>query len=465
MDQGTTAMSLLLADIPNPLDAIGDALGGVASSAAEKAFQLFMSKFADLLGDAAKKVSDELLHYLGASTGVNLDSGWFAGPRAKDILAVVATTAGVLLVLFLLFAVIQGLLQGDATLMLRSAFLEVPISVFGLLLLFVGANALLGITDALSGAVLSTAPDSLARFFEGFTQGPQILALGFIGMIGVFLFVLTAILLFVELIVRASLIYLLMAAAPLALAVRVWPQMRGVWHAFLRLGVAMIVSKLIVALALGLGAAALGGGGPDNLGASGPNPNDLGVQAGLTVQGVLVGVTLMSLAAFAPFIVLKVIPLFEAALVAQGISRGPMRAAQTGLQGAYYAQGLKRLADGGDKGGGPPTGGDGLGARASGGGAAPKAGGLGGASGSPATGGPAPAAGGAATGGAASGGAAAGGAGAAGGTGAAGGAAAAAGPAAPAAAAVMVPVGAARALATKTADSAAGASSAATGDR
>ena len=254
-------MALLLADIPNPLDAIGDALGGVASSAAEKAFQLFMSRFADLLGDAAKKVSDELLHYLGASTGVNLDSGWFAGPRAKDILAVVGTTAGVLLVLFLLFAVIQGLLQGDTTLMLRSAFLEVPISVFGLLLLFVGANALLGITDALSGAVLSTAPDSLARFFEGFTQGPQILALGFIGMIGVFLFVLTAILLFVELIVRASLIYLLMAAAPLALAVRVWPQMRGVWHAFLRLGVAMIVSKLIVALALGLGAAALGGGG------------------------------------------------------------------------------------------------------------------------------------------------------------------------------------------------------------
>ena len=142
-------MSLLLADLPNPLNPIGDALGGVASSAAKSAFEFFMSKFAEMLADAAKKVSDELVHYLGTSTGVNLDSGWFAGPRAKDILAVVGTTAGVLLLLFLLFAVIQGLLQGDVTIMLRSAFLEVPISVFGMLVLFVGTGVLMVITDAL----------------------------------------------------------------------------------------------------------------------------------------------------------------------------------------------------------------------------------------------------------------------------------------------------------------------------
>ena len=451
-------MSQLLADIPtpnipNPIDAVGDALGGVASSAARSAFEFFMSRFAEMLADAAKKVTDELLHYLDASTGVNLDTGWFAGPRAKDILTVVGTTAGVLLVLFLLFAVIQGLLQGDTTLMLRSAFLEVPISVFGLLMLFVGANALLGITDALSAAVLSTAPESLARFFEGFTKGPQIMSLGFIGMIGVFLFILTAILLFIELIVRASLIYLLMAAAPLALAVRVWPQMRGVWHAFLRLGVAMIVSKFVVALALGLGAAALGGGGPKD--------GDLGTQAGLTVQGVIVGVTLMSLAAFAPFIVLKVIPLFEAALVAQGISRGPLRAAQTGMQGAYYAQGLQRLAGGPGGGGGATSGGasggggggspSANGAGDGGGGGAPSGAGLGGGSTSPATGGRVPA------------GAGVGSPPSAGGAAAGGGGAAAAGAAAPAAAAVMVPVGAAKALATKTADGAAGVSSAAKG--
>ena len=431
-------MRLLLADLPNPLNPIGDAIGGLASGAAKSAFEFFMSKFAEMLADAAKKVSDELVHYLGTSTGVNIDNGWFAGPRAKDILAVVGTTAGVLLLLFLLFAVIQGLLQGDVTMMLRSAFLEVPISVFGMLVLFVGTGVLLGITDALSSAVLATAPESLARFFVGFTRGPQIMALGFVGFLGVFLFILTSILLYIELVVRASLIYLLLAAAPLGLAVRVWPQMRGVWHSFLRLGVSLIVSKFIVALALGLGAAALGGGGPQE--------GDLGTQAGLTVQGVIVGVTLMSLAAFAPFVVLKLIPVLEAALVAQGISRGPLRAAQTGMQGAYYARGLQRLAGGpGDSGGGqgggggpngshPGPGGRPQAASPAGGGGGPTAAGLGGGGMSAAVGG-----------GAAGGGATGGGAAASGG-------AVAAGPAAAGVAAVMVPVGAAKALAGKAAN-------------
>lgn len=439
-------MSLLLADIPNPLNAIGDAIGGVASSAARSAFEFFMSRLADMLADAAKKVSDELVHFLGTSTSVNIDSGWFAGPRAKDILAVVATTAGLLLVLFLLFAVVQGLLAGDPALMLRAAFLEVPVSVFGMVVLFAGTGALLGITDALSAAVLSTAPESLARYFEGFTKGPQIIFLGFVGFLGVAAFIVSSILLYVELMVRASLIYLLLAAAPLGLAARVWPQLRGVWHSFVRLGVALIVSKFVVALALGLGAAALGGGGPKD--------GDLGTQAGLTLQGVVVGVTLMSLASFSPFLVLKLIPLFEAALVAQGISRGPARAAQTGLQGAYYAKGLQRLAGGGSREGGgagattgsAPTGGPtGGGGGGSGGGGGPTGGGaLGGGRASAASAGSAPAAGGGAAGGAAaSGGAAAAGAGAA------------AGPAA----AVMVPVGAAKALSGKAKEAAAEAGS------
>ena len=429
---------VILADIPviSPIaDAIGGAIGGAASTGARAMFEFFMTRFADMLADSAKRVSDELVHYLGASTGVNLDSGWFAGPRAKEILSVVGAAAGVLLVLFLLFAVVQGLLQGDVTMMMKAAFLEVPVSVFGMLVLFVGAGALLGITDALSAAVLSTAPESLGRFFAGFTQGPQIMALGFIGLLGTLVFILASVFLYVELMVRAALIYLLIAAAPLALAVRVWPQMRGVWHSFLRLTVALIVSKFIVALALALGAAALGGGGPQG--------GDAGTQAGLTVQGVILGVTLMSLSSFTPFVVLKVIPLFEAAVVAQGISRGPARAVQTGLQGAYYARGLQRLAGGSGGGGGDNAGGGGdnaggggqqgrpsgpTGAASGGsGGAACGTGGLGGGGASAA-----PASGGAA-------------AGASGGGGAAG----------PAGAAAAVPVGAAKALAGKAKSSAA----------
>jgi hypothetical protein len=204
--------------------------------------------------------------------------------------------------------------------------------------------------------------------------------------------------------------------------------------------VSLIVSKFIVALALGLGAAALGGGGPKD--------GDFGTQAGLTVQGVIVGVTLMSLAAFAPFVVLKLIPVLEAALIAQGISRGPLRAAQTGMQGAYYARGLQRLAGGpGDSGGGQGGGGGANGSRPGPGGGPQGGSPTGGG------GGPTAAAGlgrGGGVGAAGAGGAAGGGA--TGGSATAGGGAAAAGPAAAAAAAVMMPVGAAKALAGKAAN-------------
>jgi len=183
------------------------------------------------------------------------------------------------------------------------------------------------------------------RAREWHRLGPGIVATTFFaGMLGVTVFILASMLVWVELLIRESLLYLLIAMAPLALAARVWPQLKGAWHRLAHLGLALIISKFVVALALGLGAAALGGGGP--------KPGDFGNQAGLTLQGVAVGVTLLSLAAFSPFLVLRVIPLFEAALVAQGMSRGPMRAAQTGLQGAYYAKGLQRLAGGGQSGGG-----------------------------------------------------------------------------------------------------------------
>ncbi|MFN2607498.1 MAG: hypothetical protein ABR511_06320 [Acidimicrobiales bacterium] len=441
-------MAAILADIPNPIDAvggaIGDVIGGAAEGAARSAFEFFMSRFADMLADAAKKVTDELLHFLSSSTSVNLDTGWFAGPRAKEILAVVGGAAGVLMVLFLLFAIIQGLMANDVGRMLRAAAVEVPVSVFGMLMLITGTGLLLGITDALSGAVLATAPESLARFYEGFTKGPQIMALGFVGFLGILLFIVAAILVWIELLVRASLIYLLLAMAPLALAARVWPQLRGAWHRIAHLGIALILSKFVVALALGLGAAALGGGGPQ--------PGDLGNQAGLTLQALVVGVTLMCLAAFAPFLVLKIIPIFEAALVAQGISRGPLRSAQTGLQMGYYGHGLARLAGGNGSGGGGAPGVEGAGAAQGGGasGAGPGGGaaaGLGGGGG--AAGG---AGGGAAAAGGGGGAAAAGGSAAAGGGAAAAGGTAAAGAAAGPAAAVVVPVGAAKAVASQTKD-------------
>ncbi len=429
--------------VPNPFEPIGDAIGGAASKAAESAFEFFMSRLAIALSNAVNKVVTEVMNYLDSSSTVNLDQGWFAGPAARDILQSVGIFAGALLVLFLLAAVIQGLVRGDVAMMVRTAAIEVPMSVLGMVAVTAVTGVLLALTDGVSSMVLAGAPENIARFFA-IGEAESIVKLGLFGFILVPAFILAAVLVWIELVVRSSLIYLLLAFSPLVLAARVWPMLSGAWHQVCRIGLALIVSKFAIALALGLGSAALANGGPGNLGAPGPNPNDVGTQLGLTVGGLIVGVSLMVLSAFAPFVVLKLLPVFEAAVLAQGISRGPMRAAQSGAQAAYYAQGLKRLAGGRSSNGsasgsadspggipgaangavnGPRPGGGGLGGAAGGGGAGVRAAG-GGAAGARAAGG------------------------AAAGAGAAGGAAGGAGGGA--AAAAMVPIGIARKGASET---------------
>ena len=82
-----------------------------------------------------------------------------------------------------------------------------------------------------------------------------------------------------------------------------------------------------------------------NFGATG-NPGESTVGNGLAEFGTLVvGIVTFGLAAFMPFLVIKLVPIVEAAVIAQGIHSAPVRAAQMGLQYSYYFQGVhSRLA-------------------------------------------------------------------------------------------------------------------------
>src|SRR5581483_1688325 len=109
----------------------------------------------------------------------------------------------------------------------------------------------------------------------------------------------------------------------------------GMFRRLCELGLALIVSKLAIALALAVGAVALGA--DDGVGRPG---------GGLSLAGLMGGGTLMGLAAFTPFVVLRLLPLLETAVVAQGISRSPMRGAQTAMAASAYPVRLARLAVG-----------------------------------------------------------------------------------------------------------------------
>jgi hypothetical protein len=129
-------------------------------------------------------------------------------------------------------------------------------------------------------------------------------------------------LLWIELLIRASLIYVLLALSPLAYAAFVWPSTRRILHRLAELVLALVLSKVVIAIALAVAASALTQG----------TSNPAVIPTGEAQLGtLLVGVIMFLLASLTPFLVLKLLPVVEAAVAAQGISRGPARSAQSAV--------------------------------------------------------------------------------------------------------------------------------------
>ena len=321
-------------------DPVTDLVGGGVRSVAGEILSLLGNAVVSALADACGKVVHGVLGFMDASSGIDLEAGWWAGERARAVTGTVATLAVALALVFVFLALIQGVLAGDVAGMMRIVLREVPAAAIGTVLVGVVATLLLKITDAASAEVLRGAPADVGVFLRRLAAPSAIAGHGLLGGVVLVVFLLAGLFVWVELLVRSALLYLLIAFAPLALAARVWPVTRGAFRRLCELGVALIVAKFAVAVALALGAAALAGGGP--------RPEQAGVAeaAGLTLGSMLAGASLMALAAFTPFVVLRILPIMESAVVAQGVSRSPARAAQTGAQGAYYVQGLQRIAAG-----------------------------------------------------------------------------------------------------------------------
>lgn len=315
-------------DIPSPTNVVTSGLEHAATSVLAG----FGRAVQRALAGAARTVVNGVVTLLSSSATIDLRHGWWAGPRGQRVVGSVAQLAAVCLIAFLLLAVIHGVLTGDPGRMLRAAVVAAPMAVFGTVVLAAVTELLVGITDGASRLVLDGVGADVGRFLTG--DGPA--APGLLTGVVTVLFLLGGLLVWIELLVRASLVYLLVAFAPLTLAARVWLPAAGAFRKLVELGVALIVSKFAVALALGLGAAALAGGGPA--------PGGTAAGTGEALGSLVVGASLMLVAAFCPFVLLRLIPVAEAAVAAHGISRTPVRAAQGGMQAGYYAQGLKRLA-------------------------------------------------------------------------------------------------------------------------
>jgi hypothetical protein len=331
-------LSALAIDIPNPIDVVTQVISAPAGWAWDKVAQGITSW---VLGAVAFFV-DGIVNFLLTSARPNVEAAWFSG--ADSPYATVRNIAGVLLLGFVFLGLIQGLLAGDSAAMMRRVTADLPASVLGMIGTTVVVGKLLELTDALSAAVLTHSGGQAVQFLSGFgttatgaTQGFAAVLLGLVAVVaGLFLWV--------ELMLRSVLVYILVALSPLSFAAMVWPSARGVLRRTIELLLSVILSKLVVCIAISVGVAALAGAG-----SAGANDTGVGGQVAASMGTLFVGAAILVVAAFAPFLILKLIPWTEAALVAHGMSRSPVRAANSTVMTANSASSIARLAGGGSK--------------------------------------------------------------------------------------------------------------------
>ena len=373
------------ADVPGA-GIVKDAIGGATGFA----FENIANGIAGWVLGAVADLIHGVVGFIGSTSRPNLDAVWFSGPGSP--FAVVRGIAFSLLLGFVLLAVIQSLLTGEPAAGAGRVARDVVLAVLGMVATVTVTVKLLDLTDALSQAALGGAEDQALDFLSGFGAAAGVATGGFGFVLGGFILAIAALLVWIELMLRAALVYLLVALTPLAFAAMTWPAARGVLRRTVELLLAVIASKFVICVAIAVGAAALGGAGSAT-----PPPATAAAFSGPPVQtslGVLLsGAAILALAAFSPFVVLKLMPFAEAAVTAQGVSRSPVRGAQAGMSTYYYANSMRRLSGGGATTGAPSglSASGSQGARISGagpasGGAAKTAGAVGGAAGAVATG-------------------------------------------------------------------------------
>lgn len=328
------------ADIPNPINIVTDAFGAVGGWAFDKVAEGIASW---ILG-AVEFFVNGAIDFLRSSSSPDVTAAWFSGSGSPY--AVVRNIAGLLLVGFVLLGVIQGLVNGDVAGMIRRMAGNLPAAVAGMVVTTAVVSQLLQLTDAMSQAVLVNTDEQALHFLSGFGVTVTTVTSGFAAVILGLVAVVAGLLLWIELIVRASLIYVLVAISPLGFAATLWPSAKGVLRKTIELLLAVIISKLVICVTLAIGVAALSGAGT-----AGTSGAGLASNAGDSIGALLVGSVLLGLAAFSPFIVLKLVPVAEAALVAQGVSRGPLRATQAGMSTASSVSMVRRLSGSGATGG------------------------------------------------------------------------------------------------------------------
>jgi hypothetical protein len=312
-------------------DPAGSLVGDGAKAVAQAVFDQVSSWIATGTATLLDRVADAITR----TTSVDLTGTWFT----KQF-GVMRTMAAFVLLPMLLVAAVSAIIRQDPGRLLRAVVVYLPLAVLGTAVALELVDRALQVSDILSDQVASSLGTNTHSALAGMSHaivalpasGPS--SAGFVLTIGALLLAFGALLVWIELLVRASAIYVAVFFLPLVLSGLLWPATARWSKRLVELLVSLILSKFVIVAVLSLAAGALASGDPLN--------------------GVLAGAALLLLAAFAPFVLLRLVPLVEAGVIGhlEGIERRPVAlgtAATTQAVSLALGASGSRSRDGADK--------------------------------------------------------------------------------------------------------------------
>lgn len=230
-------------------------------------------------------------------------------------------------------ACIQSIISGKGVLMLKSVFLVLPLSIFGMAIAPWLVKSLMMITDSISAFVVSDVKVDIKNYFgnvgaSGDLESQTITMLLPFGLIAI-VFVMAAIALWMVLTMREASIALIAVFLPIAFAASVWPALSKWAIRAIKLLMAAIISKIFIVGALSLGIATFSGAATNQ---------------SLSLSRLIYGAIIFSISAFSPKLVTQFFDeIGDAAATVAGATG--VLAKGHGLVGqASNAQGAKNLA-------------------------------------------------------------------------------------------------------------------------
>jgi hypothetical protein len=298
--------------------------GSLVSSVAGAPVKLVLDAVSGWVVAGAVAMLKEVVAVISTVTTPSLSVSWFSTSYWQ-----MAALATLLTLPFLFAAAVQAVIQTNLAVLVRAAFVDLPIAAVGVTLAAPLITLLLAATDqmcSLVGGGGTVGGSFLTRTATDLSSAGS----GFMLVVIAVVILLAGMVLLVELIMRSAAIYIVVLFLPIGFAAMVWPA-RRVWiKRMLETLVALILSKFAMVAILSMSVAALA--------------SLTATPSALTTAFTAMALTV--LAAFSPWALLRLLPFTELAVSAastlrqeagHGATRGLGHAARAADLGAGLA--------------------------------------------------------------------------------------------------------------------------------